>query len=83
MVQEASDTSRIDLVAGVDSGSTTTKVILLDRQRKVVAFAILPTGADSRDASRIALSRALAEIGAEPSDLAFVVATGYLSLIHI
>jgi len=77
MVQEASDTSRIDLVAGVDSGSTTTKAILLDRQRKVVAFAILPTGADSRDASRIALSRALAEIGAEPSDLAFVVATGY------
>lgn len=77
MTQEARDANRNDLVAGVDSGSTTTKAILLDPQRKVAAFAILPTGADSRDASRIALAEALAKVGAEPSELAFVVATGY------
>ncbi len=65
------------LVAGVDSGSTTTKAVLLDRNRKIAAFAIMPTGADSRDASRRTLSTALDEIGADPSDLAFVVATGY------
>ena len=77
MVQEGSDTNRRDLVAGVDSGSTTTKAVLLDGQRKMAGFAVLPTGADSRDASRAVLTKALAEIGAEPSDLAFVVATGY------
>jgi predicted CoA-substrate-specific enzyme activase len=76
-MQEVSDTSGRDLVAGIDSGSTTTKAILLDGQRKVVGYAIAPTGADSRDASRTVLAKALAAIGAEPSALAFVVATGY------
>ena len=77
MKREASDKSRNGLVAGVDSGSTTTKAVLLDERRKVAGFAILPTGADSREASRTALSKALAQGGAESSDLAFVVATGY------
>ena len=67
----------MDLVAGIDSGSTTTKAIVLDRQERIVGFAILPTGADSRDASRIALARALEEIGVGRKELAFVVATGY------
>jgi predicted CoA-substrate-specific enzyme activase len=67
----------MDLVAGIDSGSTTTKAIVLDRQDRIVGFAILPTGADSRDASRIALARVLEEIGVGQKDLAFVVATGY------
>ena len=67
----------MDLVAGIDSGSTTTKAIVLDRQEKIVGFTILPTGADSRDASRKALARVLDEIGVGQRDLAFVVATGY------
>jgi len=67
----------MDLVAGIDSGSTTTKAIVLDRQEKIVGFAILPTGADSRDASRKVLARVLDEIGVGQTDLAFVVATGY------
>ncbi len=66
-----------DLTAGLDSGSTTTKAVLLDRNRKIAAFSILPTGAASRDASTMALDRALEEIGASRSHLAFVVATGY------
>jgi len=75
--KERSGNSRDDLVAGVDSGSTTTKAVLLGRDRKIAAFTILPTGADSREASRLALSRALEEIGAGRSNVAFVVATGY------
>ncbi len=65
------------LVAGVDSGSTTTKAILLDRDRKIVSSTIMPTGADSREASRRALTQALEGLGAPQSELAFVVATGY------
>lgn len=72
-------TSRLcdDLAAGVDAGSTTTKAVLLDRDGKIASFAILPTGANSRDASRLAMNRALKNVGAEPSHLGFVVATGY------
>ena len=67
----------MDLVAGIDSGSTTTKAVVLDRQEKIVGFAILPTGADSRDASQRALGKVLHKIGIDQTDLAFVVATGY------
>ena len=67
----------MDLVAGIDSGSTTTKAVVLDRQNKIIASSLLPTGADSREASRRALSKVLDEIGVARSDLAFVVATGY------
>ena len=67
----------MDLVAGIDSGSTTTKAIVLDRQERIIGFAILPTGADSRDASQKALARVLEETGVGQKDLAFVVATGY------
>jgi predicted CoA-substrate-specific enzyme activase len=75
--KEEDDRHTDQLAAGVDAGSTTTKAVLLDRNRKIVSYAILPTGADSRDASRLALSGALERIGAEESSLAFVVATGY------
>ena len=65
------------LAAGIDSGSTTTKAILLDSRRRVLGFHILPTGADCRDAARAALERVLAEAGRTESDVAFTVATGY------
>jgi predicted CoA-substrate-specific enzyme activase len=67
----------MDHVAGVDSGSTTTKAIVLDRQREIVGYALLPTGADSREASRKALTKVLEEKGIDHTDLAYVVATGY------
>ncbi len=67
----------MDLVAGIDSGSTTTKAVVLDRRNKIIASSLLPTGADSREASRQVLSKVLDEIGVARSDLAFVVATGY------
>jgi len=65
------------LTAGIDSGSTTTKAVLLDEGRKILSFAILPTGADSREASRHALRQVLTEAGAREQDLAYLVATGY------
>ena len=77
MKEEQSDRKRTDLVAGIDSGSTTTKAILLDRKRRIAGFAILPTGADSRHASQKALSKVLHDIGVGKTDLAFVIATGY------
>jgi (R)-2-hydroxyacyl-CoA dehydratese activating ATPase len=65
------------LVAGIDSGSTTTKALVLDCERKMLGFSILPTVADSRLASVRVLSTVLDEIGALQGDLAYVLATGY------
>ncbi|MEW6439359.1 MAG: acyl-CoA dehydratase activase [bacterium] len=65
------------LVAGIDSGSTSTKALVLSRSRRVLGSALLPTGADSREASRRALLEALRQAGASRRAVAFVVATGY------
>jgi len=65
------------LVAGIDAGSTTTKAVLLNSDRKILRFTVIPTGPDSRKASQKVLSKVLEEAGASEDDLAYVVATGY------
>jgi len=65
------------VTAGIDSGSTTTKAVILDRSGTLRAFAIVPTGADSREASRRVLETALREAGLGRERLRQVVATGY------
>ncbi|HEU5360510.1 MAG TPA: acyl-CoA dehydratase activase [Candidatus Deferrimicrobiaceae bacterium] len=65
------------LFAGIDVGSLSTDVLLLDRTGEMAGSAILATGASTRKACEEALSRALAEAGALPSDIVFAVSTGY------
>ena len=64
-------------VAGIDSGSTSTDVAVLDRDRRLVAQVILPTGAGAAAGAERALSLALEQAGLSRSDLARVVTTGY------
>jgi predicted CoA-substrate-specific enzyme activase len=64
------------LVAGVDIGSTTAKVVLLEDGRPV-ASAITPTGADCEAAAKKSLAMALADIKKSQEDVQYIVATGY------
>jgi len=61
-------------LVGIDIGSTTAKAVLLDAERGVERWEIVPTGADGRAAAH-ALRAAL--FGGEPAEEARVVATGY------
>ena len=63
--------------AGVDSGSTTTDVVILDREKRMVAKVILPTGAGAEKGAVRALEEALAQAGLTESDLTATVTTGY------
>lgn len=63
--------------AGIDSGSTSTDVVILDRNRKIVTGIILPTGAGAAVGAERALEEALQEAGLERSDLDAMVTTGY------
>ena len=63
--------------AGIDSGSTSTDVVILDRNRKIVTGIILPTGAGAAVGAERALEEALKEAGLERSDLDAMVTTGY------
>lgn len=64
-------------VAGIDSGSTSTNVIILDRDKNVLASTIVKTGAKSKDSANIAIQTAIEEANIKMEDLAGVIATGY------
>ncbi len=63
--------------AGIDSGSTSTDVVILNRDREMVAGIILPTGAGASVGAERALEQALEQAGLQQTDLDAVVTTGY------
>lgn len=63
--------------AGVDVGSISTEVVVVDESGQVVSQAIGFTGADSVAASEKTLEEALGSAGIERDDIARVVSTGY------
>lgn len=63
--------------AGIDSGSATTDVVILDHEKNLVAKVILPTGAGASDGAAKALEQALEQAGLKKDDLTATVTTGY------
>lgn len=64
-------------VAGVDVGSTQTKAVILDEKRHVVARAVVDTGSNVARAADRVIEAALAQGSLSPSQLSYVVGTGY------
>lgn len=64
------------IVAGIDVGSITTEALVFDKDKGVVSYTILQTGADSKKSAEMALEKALAYPAKKVSDLSYVVATG-------
>ena len=63
-------------VAGIDIGSSTTKVVVLN-QRHTVAARITETMPDSSEKAESIVAEAISGCGLGPKDLSYVVATGY------
>jgi predicted CoA-substrate-specific enzyme activase len=64
-------------VAGVDIGSLTAKVVILDENRQILAYHVLAQGIVDVNAARACLEAALEKAGLAPGDLSRVVTTGY------
>ena len=65
------------LYAGIDSGSTTTNMVVLDEQKKMLAFAIVRTGPRAQTGAQAALEQVCQKLNASADDFAAIVATGY------
>jgi predicted CoA-substrate-specific enzyme activase len=63
--------------AGIDVGSLSADAVIIGEDRIIAAYAILPTGNDSRRAGTEALNAALAKAGIDPSRVVAAVSTGY------
>jgi (R)-2-hydroxyacyl-CoA dehydratese activating ATPase len=63
--------------AGVDVGSTQTKAVIVDEGRRIVARALLMTGANVIRAAESAFQEALATGNVREEEVEYVVGTGY------
>ena len=62
---------------GIDSGSTSTDVVILNREKEIISGIILPTGAGAAMGAERAMEEALKEAGLQREDIDAVVTTGY------
>ena len=63
--------------AGIDSGSTSTDVVILNKDKEIVTTVILPTGAGAAIGAERALEEALKAAGLKREDIDAMVTTGY------
>ncbi len=63
--------------AGIDSGSTSTDVVILDEDKTIVAKLIASTGAGASASADAALAEACKMAGITPDDITELVTTGY------
>ena len=74
---KAKQVSQPAFFGGIDSGSTTTKMVIIDRNSKILASSIVSTGAKTQVSARKVLQETCRQLGVEPCDLASVFSTGY------
>lgn len=63
--------------AGVDIGSTMTKVVLIDRADNLLSSVKGPTGAEHRQLANEVMRQALRQASLQIDDISYIVATGY------
>ena len=71
---EGSDTM---YVMGIDSGSTSTNAVIMDRDRNIKAFAVVRTGAKSGQSAQKILEEVLEKAGLKRENISWIVSTGY------
>ncbi|HVD00417.1 MAG TPA: acyl-CoA dehydratase activase [Candidatus Dormibacteraeota bacterium] len=65
------------LVGGVDVGSTQTKAVVMDGERRVLGRALIDTGGIVTAAAENAFALAVTDAGIDRREVAYVVGTGY------
>ena len=64
-------------VAGIDSGSTSTDVVIMDTDKNIISCIIAPTGGGASISAQQALGTALKKAGLSRNDISVIVKTGY------
>ena len=64
-------------VAGIDSGSTSTDVVILDNSGKIASTMIIPTGGGALISADKSLELAIGKAGIKKGNIARIITTGY------
>ena len=65
------------ITAGIDVGSTYTKAVVLDSERRILGRQLEPTGFKLDEVAENVLAQALAAAGVDRSEVEYVVSTGF------
>lgn len=65
------------LVAGIDSGSTSTNVVIMNKNREILSYSIVKTGAKSQSGAENAMKDALDKLNISRNKLSKIISTGY------
>ena len=69
--------SGVYYVAGIDSGSTSTDVVILDQNGRIKSTMIIPTGGGAMMSAEKSLAAAVEKAGIQEEDIVRIVTTGY------
>ena len=69
--------SGVYYVAGIDSGSTSTDVVILDQDGKIKSTMIIPTGGGAMMSAEKSLEQAVEKAGIRKEEIVRIVTTGY------
>jgi predicted CoA-substrate-specific enzyme activase len=72
-----SHVSRFTFYAGVDSGTSTTKAVVIDAEKRILGSFVRRSGADLAGAAAVAFEEAVKQAGLSPGAIRHVTATGY------
>ncbi len=67
----------VEIAGGIDVGSCTTKAVVVNRERRILASRVVYSGTDFQGASEKAWDECLRQTGLRRTDVASVVSTGY------
>jgi predicted CoA-substrate-specific enzyme activase len=65
------------ITAGIDSGSTSTNVVIINDEFRILSFSIVRTGAKSILSAEKAFEEALSKAHLQRDDISFIISTGY------
>lgn len=68
---------KTSFAAGIDSGSATTSVVILDAKKNIVSSVVMKTGSSAQQSAQACLAEALNRAGLKKDQLGRIVRTGY------
>lgn len=68
---------KVVLAAGIDSGSTSTNVVIINQRREILSYSVVRTGAKSKQGVEAAFKQAVDKLNIDISDIDKIVSTGY------
>ncbi len=63
--------------AGIDIGSISTEMVVIDKEKSIIAMSILLTGANTQKVIEKSLSNVLNDSKIKKEDISYIVSTGY------